>query len=237
MTRGATSGPLETTVAYLKGLETRFATDAARAGRVEVALERPEVGCSPGAELDVHDVETLLGVDVRVGAIGDAGDVVAAPDHSLTVEETRRELEVCARRAHRDRQLVRLASGNEPDLEGLLGSEVVGARSLVALPYDADAGAGPARWALGHPGTGVERHSLSLLRGSDGLGDLDHLGNGRRLAHSLRASSHDVAPGHVSRQWSVLALGTAGDDAGQDQEGVLQVPGEMHRGLGRAEPF
>jgi len=60
----------------------------------------------------------LFGVDVRVGAIGDVGNVVAAPDHSLTVEATRRELEVGSRRTHRDGELVGLASGNEADLEG-----------------------------------------------------------------------------------------------------------------------
>ena len=130
----------------LEGVERRLAAHPAGAGGEEVAFEGLQVGKHASGQLHVDDVELL--VHVGVGAVGDAADVVAAPDDPFGEQEAHGQLEVGTGRPHGDGEGAALVPGRQPDLERLLGGHVVGA------------GPGPA--VLDHPDQplGSRRHPV-----------------------------------------------------------------------------
>src|SRR5579875_2406612 len=127
----------------IERVERRLAADAAARGRVEVALQPEQVEVNPRPQRHRHDVEPLLRLFRFVETVGDIEDVVAAGDDAFTSEKAGRQLEVIARRAHRNRDA--LAPGDvvfipeEPDLERLFGGQHVVIRLPATVLYPDDA--------------------------------------------------------------------------------------------------
>src|SRR5206468_1906180 len=94
------TGRYHRTAAQLQLLQARFAAYTTGARRVEVALQRAQIVGEVAAELHVHDVVLLLGVEVGIHAVADLEDVVERGDDPLPVQKPGGELEVRSRSPH-----------------------------------------------------------------------------------------------------------------------------------------
>jgi hypothetical protein len=185
-----------------------------------VAFQRVQVRHGAGGEADVDDVVLLLGVDLRVGAVAEPADVVAAADHALAVQEPGGQLEVRAWRAHGHRDRRGDAARVQADLQRLLGGEVVGAGVPLAVGDRDDPCPGLAA-RPGHPTpppAGRHRAARDSCSASAGRSR-----NGLRLtqvARSIRCSALATAGSFLATRtlasWPCpTPLNQPGDRAGQ----------------------
>jgi hypothetical protein len=102
-----------------------FAADATAGSGIEVAFESSRIEDEPGAKRDVDDVESL--VLVFVDAVSNVYDVLTSTHNALAMQEAGRQLEVVARRAHGDRDVLAYGGAvfipDQPDLQRLFGGE------------------------------------------------------------------------------------------------------------------
>ena len=102
-------------------VDAGLAAQPARARRVEVALEARVGRRDPGAERHIEHVVGVLAVRRRARAVPRRAELLARGDHALGDEEAGGEIEIVARRAHRDGE----CRAADPDLERLLDREHV----------------------------------------------------------------------------------------------------------------
>ena len=171
---------------HLDLLERGFATDATRRVRQVTAIAQT-LG-NGDAQAHGHDVEHLLVLGSE--AIRDAVEVVGAGEKTFGEAQARGELEVVARRAHRDRERHRLFAGPQRV-----------SPSAPPSPTDRAGAAGPPRRtrALAHrrPGDAPARQTTARercyerprLRRSEGVSTSANMFGGPTARHCSSASS------------------------------------------------
>src|ERR687898_622983 len=127
----------------------------------DVLPERAQVVLASPAQLDVHYVVLLRGIEIGVDTVTDLRDVVGTLDDPLSVQKPGRKLEVSSRGAHRDGDGLPFPTREEPYLHRLLRRERVWPDAHFAVFDDPNPRLGLAR----APGSvrGLLQHNVLLV--------------------------------------------------------------------------
>jgi hypothetical protein len=134
----------------VESFEGRLAADAAGTAGEKVPLQWREIWRGIVSQGDVDDVVLLGGNDFRIDTVADPGDVIPAFDDTFAVEESCRQLEVVAGRAHGDGHRVGFALGDQPDFQRLFGRQVIAAKLPLIVGDFPDPGRGLASRTKAH---------------------------------------------------------------------------------------
>src|SRR5206468_193725 len=82
----------------LDRLQACLAADTTGARGVKMPFQRNEVRQRVAAELHVHDVVLLIGIDLRIETVGDPGELIARLKDTFSEQEATGQFEVGTRR-------------------------------------------------------------------------------------------------------------------------------------------
>ena len=124
--------------ANLERLQACLAANTTGARGVKMPFQGDEVRQRVAAELHVHDVVLLIGINLGIETVGDPGELIARLKDTFSEQEATGQFEVGTRRAHRHGHGLLLASRQQADLQRLLCREVIGALLRPPLLYNLD---------------------------------------------------------------------------------------------------